>query len=249
MPAEKPPARTEREADHLSTRDHLAELIGQDGPITVADLAEELGLTAAAVRRHLDAMLAEGLVQAREVPGQRRRGRPAKAYVLSAPAHKVMATGYDELATQLLHHLATEHGPQAVEEFARLRGEELTRRLRPAVDAAGEDPHRRVAALATALSAEGYAASVRPVAVGTAAQASQLCQGHCPVQSVAAQFPALCDAEAAAFADLIGTDVRRLATIAQGDHVCTTHVPTGPPEARRRTQQPSTAPESARRPQ
>jgi len=42
---------------------------------------------------------------------------------------------------------------------------------------------------------------------------------------VAAEFPQLCEAETEAFAELLGTHVQRLATIAHGDHVCTTHIP------------------------
>ena len=52
----------------------------------------------------------------------------------------------------------------------------------------------------------------------------QLCQHHCPVAHVAAEFPELCEAETEAFSRLLGTPVQRLATIARGDGVCTTHV-------------------------
>jgi predicted ArsR family transcriptional regulator len=45
------------------------------------------------------------------------------------------------------------------------------------------------------------------------------------VAHVAEQFPELCEAETAAFARLLGTHVQRLATIAHGDGVCTTHIP------------------------
>jgi predicted ArsR family transcriptional regulator len=45
------------------------------------------------------------------------------------------------------------------------------------------------------------------------------------VQHVAEQFPEFCDAETEAFGRLLGTHVQRLATIAHGDGVCTTHVP------------------------
>jgi predicted ArsR family transcriptional regulator len=41
---------------------------------------------------------------------------------------------------------------------------------------------------------------------------------------VAAEFPQLCEAETEAFGRLLGTPVQRLATIAHGDGVCTTHV-------------------------
>jgi len=53
----------------------------------------------------------------------------------------------------------------------------------------------------------------------------QLCQGHCPVQQVATRFPQLCEAETKAFSELLGVHVQRLATLAHGEHVCTTHVP------------------------
>ena len=72
---------------------------------------------------------------------------------------------------------------------------------------------------AEALTSEGYAASAHKVGSG-----GQLCQHHCPVAHVAARFPQLCEAETAAFARLLGVPVQRLATIAHGDGVCTTHV-------------------------
>ena len=64
-------------------------------------------------------------------------------------------------------------------------------------------------------------------------QGDQLCQHHCPVAHVAAEFPQLCEAETAAFAELLGTHVQRLATIGHGDHVCTTYVPHLPEGTRR----------------
>jgi predicted ArsR family transcriptional regulator len=79
---------------------------------------------------------------------------------------------------------------------------------------------QRVQVLAQALSADGYAASATKAKSG----GDQLCQHHCPVAHAAAEFPQLCEAETEAFAQLLGTPVQRLATIAHGDGVCTTHV-------------------------
>jgi predicted ArsR family transcriptional regulator len=75
-------------------------------------------------------------------------------------------------------------------------------------------------ALAAALSEDGYVASTLPSATG-----EQLCQHHCPVAHVAQRFPQICEVETAAFSRLLGVHVQRLATIAHGDGVCTTHVP------------------------
>jgi len=84
-------------------------------------------------------------------------------------------------------------------------------------------PDDRIVAVAEALTDEGYAANVEPAGHGM-----QICQHHCPVAHVAAEFPELCEAETRALADVLGTYVQRLATIAHGDGVCTTHVPTAP---------------------
>ena len=91
--------------------------------------------------------------------------------------------------------------------------------------AAGEDVTARAKALATALTVDGFAATIRPVGEGTPLAGVQLCQGHCPVQHVAAQFPAFCDAETDAFSRLLGVHVQRLGTLAHGEHVCTTFIP------------------------
>ena len=85
--------------------------------------------------------------------------------------------------------------------------------------AAGE-PVDRAQALAVALTAEGYAATASAISGG-----GQLCQHHCPVAHVAAEFPQLCEAETAVIGRLVGTHVQRLATIAHGDGICTTHIP------------------------
>src|SRR5690606_27279973 len=82
------------------------------------------------------------------------------------------------------------------------------------------DPLARAEALAAALSAEGYAASASVINSG-----GQLCQHHCPVAQVAAEFPQLCEAETEVISRLVGTHVQRLATIAHGDGICTTHIP------------------------
>jgi predicted ArsR family transcriptional regulator len=68
---------------------------------------------------------------------------------------------------------------------------------------------------------------LRPVQAATLVATMQLCQGHCPVQLIAEEFPELCEAEARAFAELLGTHVQRLATIAAGAHACVTNLPLG----------------------
>jgi len=203
------------------TREAVARVVLEHGPVSAVDVAATLGLSPAAVRRHLDALLAEGQIATRSAPrlGRRGRGRPAKRYLLTETGRARFGHAYDDLAVAALRFLADSGGEEAVRSFAERRVGELVARHRPSVTAR-TDPAARAEALASALSAQGYAASAQQVGAG-----AQLCQHHCPVAHVAAEFPQLCEAETQAFADLLGIHVQRLATIARGDAVCTTHVP------------------------
>lgn len=194
----------------------------ENGPVTAAGLSTRLGLTPAAVRRHLDNLLADGMIETRTARtyGSRGRGRPARLFAITDAGRSAFVHAYDDLASSALRFLAETAGPEAVGAFARQQIAELERRYRPVVDAA--PPQERVKALAAALSADGYAASAS--GRGGAGGGDQLCQHHCPVAHVAAQYPQLCEAETEAFARLLGTAVQRLATIAHGDGICTTHV-------------------------
>ena len=220
------------------TRGQVARLTLELGPSTAATLGGRLGLTPAAVRRHLDALISEGLIVTRTARtyGNRGRGRPAKVFVITDAGRSAFGHAYDDLATNALRFIAETAGPEAVAEFARRQVADLESRYSPAV-AQRQSLADRAQALAEALSADGYAASAGPAptiqaamtqtstqAVTRAAAGEQLCQHHCPVAHVAAEFPQLCEAETEAFGRLLGAPVQRLATIAHGDGICTTHV-------------------------
>jgi predicted ArsR family transcriptional regulator len=209
------------------TRDAVARLVQESGPLTAAALAERLDLSTAAVRRHLDALVADGIfveVQPRTSSLRPRgRGRPARAYALTDAGRAGFGHAYDDLASTALRYLRETGGEQAVMAFAEHRASALVGRISTQLSQPGEagvDSDNRAGLVAAALTAEGYAAKVTPVGQG-----SQICQHHCPVAHVAAEFPQLCEAETRALAAVLGTNVQRLATIAHGDGVCTTHVP------------------------
>ncbi|MFC9223968.1 helix-turn-helix transcriptional regulator [Streptomyces hygroscopicus] len=213
------------EEQQRGTRNRVARSILDHGPSTAAELAVRLELTQAAVRRHLDTLVADGVVEPREkrVYGARGRGRPAKVFALTDCGRDAFDQAYDQLAVDALRWIEQsagggEAGRAAVAAFARARLAAQAQGYRGAVEAAA--PGRRTEALADALSADGYAATARSAPVG-----EQLCQHHCPVAHAAERYPQLCEAETEVFSQLLGTHVQRLATIAHGDGVCTTFIP------------------------
>ena len=208
------------------TRERVVRSILVNGPSTAADLAERLDLTPAAVRRHLDHLLSEGALEARDPrpTATRGRGRPAKVFAITEAGRDHFDQQYDDLAVQALRYLAETGGDEAVLECARRRVAFIERDY--ATVTAAEPDLTPAEALAKVFTAEGYAASVRslPLLDGLAA-GEQLCQQHCPVSHVAHEFPQLCEAETQAIGQVLGRHVQRLATIAHGDGVCTTCIP------------------------
>jgi len=132
-------------------------------------------------------------------------------YFLTEAGRDVFEKSYDDLAVEALRFIAQHGGAQQITAFAHHRALSFEQRY------SGSD----LGQLADRMTADGYAASALE---GSPDEPSQLCQHHCPVGQVAAEFPQLCEAETEAIGRLLGRHVTRLATIAHGDGVCTTVV-------------------------
>ncbi|GAB2673893.1 transcriptional regulator [Gordonia jinhuaensis] len=206
------------------TRDAVLTMLLEHGPVTAGEIGSELGISAAGVRRHLDALMASGEVSASATSSRyapRTRGRPAKRYQLTAAGRGRFRHAYDDLAGAVMQRLRVLVGDQAITDFARDRIEGIVAQV-DAVERCGDADEVAATAdqIADALTGAGFSASTRRVGTGV-----QICAHHCPVAHVAGEFPELCEAETVVFTELLGTPVQRLATIANGDCACTTHVP------------------------
>lgn len=154
----------------------------------------------------------------RRVAEQRGRGRPARFYTITPTGRDAFASDYGDVAVEALRYLRDRFGADAVADFARTRAQSMVARYAPALGESGIAD--RVDRLAEVLSQEGYAATADAGPLGL-----QLVQHHCPVAHVAEEFPEFCEAERAAFAELLGVNVTRLSTMASGGGVCTSVIP------------------------
>ncbi len=204
--------------EDIRTRDAIARSILENGPSTASTLSQRLALTPAGIRRHLDLLVADGILEARDprVGSTRGRGRPSKVFLMTDEGRSQFEHSYDDLAVAALKFMAAHSGDHLVNAFAESRAEDIERKATPYLAKRA----KKVDALATFLTEQGYAASVEKRGTG-----EEICQHHCPIAHVAAQYPQLCEAETQAFSRLLGTHVQRLATIAHGDGVCTTYIP------------------------
>ena len=96
------------------TRQRVLSAVLDHGPISASSLAKMMGLTAAAIRRHLDALTDDGLIEVRALAGQRAgRGRPARHYTVTSAGHAQISHTYDGFAVDVLEYVKDAAGPGA----------------------------------------------------------------------------------------------------------------------------------------
>jgi predicted ArsR family transcriptional regulator len=210
------------------TRGAIVRLLLESGSITAGEIGDQLGLSAAGVRRHLDALIEAGDAESVAAAAWQQvgRGRPAKRYRLTPAGRAKLDHSYDDLAAAAMRQLREIGGEDAIQTFARRRIDSILAGVQAAGSAAEADIEAAAERVAGALTKAGYVATT--TRVGGPIHGVQICQHHCPVSHVAEEFPELCETERQAMAEVLGTHVQRLATIVNGDCACTTHVPLTP---------------------
>lgn len=199
----------------------------RQGPRQVGELAQLLGVTPQAVRRHVTSLEAEGFITSQTV---RRAGpgRPASAYELTARGRSLYPDRSKELAAEALSWIEQAHGREALQAFLRWRVERHGSRYAEALADAGEGVEARATRLAQLLSEDGFLAEVDVMTAADGRQVLQLRQGHCAIADVAREHPELCAHEAGLFRRLLGTKVSRRQTIAGGATSCVCTVDAAP---------------------
>ncbi|MCH8571285.1 winged helix-turn-helix transcriptional regulator [Nesterenkonia sp. AY15] len=242
-PVPDAPGETIRDAES-TTRQRVLQLVVEEGPISAAALGSELQLTAAAVRRHLDAMTEQGILEVKNITTRRRgAGRPSRRYVVSQRGQRTMGDDYLGLVKTALSLLqdtsagSLEAGAAAEDASTQGAAAGLAREYFAGFEQRWEqelaeivDLDQRTDRLSQLFNDEGFAGFTRLVGRDNpllAMQSTQLCQGHCPIREIAAAHPVFCEEETDMISRLLDVDVRRLSTQAAGAHVCTTHVPVG----------------------
>ena len=178
-----------------------------------ASVAQLLGVSEVATRRHLGVLEEDGLVASHRV--NQGRGRPAAHYSLTEQAQRLFPHRYDALATEMLEFLADTQGREGLRAYLRWRLEREVEGLRESVTA--DDLEGRLEQLADALSAAGYEATVEADDEGFT-----LTQHNCAIFDIAKDHPEMCAYEAATFSKVLGRDVQlsRRQTLAGGGTAC-----------------------------
>jgi predicted ArsR family transcriptional regulator len=201
------------ERRHGATRREILEVLRRSAGMTADQLAETLGVTAMAIRKHLAALQAEGLLHDRLE--RRPIGRPVYIYALSPTARKLFPQQYQELTTDLIDDLRAMDGEDKVTRLFQRRAERLYDQLAPEVT--GRALPERLAILAESLDSQGYLAEWEATPDGD----YLLKEHNCAIYGVAQCAPEVCACELDLFRRLlVGADIEREQHVIDGDHLC-----------------------------
>ncbi len=202
------------------TRDEVVRILNERGEASVAELAEAIGVSKGSIRRHMDIMVADGLLGTQLV--RQGRGRPLTRYSLSEAGEEQSSSEHysrlldrmspalaalpseavdgrsgaailDELFDQIANAVAEEHAPRVTAEHLEGRVEQVTDVLRE----------------------EGILDEVRDTG-----EFFVLRNSGCPYRSTAAETHACCAADRRAIELLLGAPVEQITTLAAGGERC-----------------------------
>jgi len=202
-----------------STRDQLLHLLQTRGGATVAALAEALGVGPASVRRHLDHLRAEGMVDVRvERHGV---GRPAFLYFATEQAEERTPAGYSRLLSRLYKGLRAldesqvrgRDGAQVLQSMFRGAAEDIA--LEHKDEVRGETVADRVEQTSQALRREGIVDGWAKEREGF-----RLTNSACPYRQTALLSHGPCELDRRVIELLVSAPVRQVSRLVDGQPAC-----------------------------
>lgn len=192
----------------------LVDLLRKRGPLSVAELASCMRVTATAVRQRLTRLLASGDIERATHRGG--RGRPVHRYGLTEKGHRRAGNNFADLAMVLWQEVREIKDP----EVRRGLLQRLSKRLAEAYtgEVAGESVEQRMEALAALFRERRI-----PFEVESAAphHLPTLHAHACPYPQLAEQDRTVCAMERMLFSELVGSGLHLATCRLDGDSCCT----------------------------
>lgn len=196
----------------MSTRRVVLTMLKTKGPLAVSEIAKQLGITEMAVRRHLNTLERDGLIESKLV--RQAMGRPTNLYSLTESADELFPKNYYNLTLDLLGELVEEAGEAKVQLLFERRKEKMIDRYEEQMQ--GKELGDRVKALAEIQNANGYMVNWSADEDGTFV----INEHNCPISQVANQYNHACHCELMMFETLLDADVKRTECLVKGGLKC-----------------------------
>lgn len=195
------------------TRKEILHLLKTLGSLPVNELAKKLGITEMAIRRHLNTLERDGLIEA--TLHRQAMGRPTSLYSLTSEADSLFPKNYHVLTLDLLDGLEEDGGSQIIDRLFKKREDKLKEHYQGRME--GRSLKDRVAELSDIQNQAGYMVEWQP-----ADDEGQyvLTEYNCPIAQVATKYNQACNCELSLFRKLLNAEVERTECWAKGGANC-----------------------------
>lgn len=203
------PRKPKSESSH-----ELLRLLKVEGPLTTAELAEHLNISAPAVRQHTSKLMREGALKM--VERRNTVGRPAQRWLLTRLGHSRFPDAHAEATVQLIASVRNVLGEAALSAVIADRQDADRQRYVRRMAGAGTLAER-IDRLCELRNEEGYMAEVHSSPAGCL-----LVENHCPICAAAKVCQGFCANELALFQAALGPEaaVERVEHLITGDRRC-----------------------------
>lgn len=192
------------------TREQVLALVVERREVRAEELAEALGISAVAIRRHLDNLRADGLVDVRSV--KQPTGRPYYAFLPTEKADGELPAGYADLLTRVLQSVA-DRADVTTAVAERMAESVAKRHLAEIPDAASRE--ERIVLATEGLREEGILDRWHAEHDGF-----HLVNCSCPYRRAAELSDLPCESDRKAIEMLVGVEVLQVHRIVDGAPVC-----------------------------
>lgn len=197
----------------VSTKEKILELLKKETNATVSRLANIIGITEMAVRKHLTILERDSLLSVNEV--RQPMGRPLQVYSLSTEADKLFPNSYQNLTVEFLLDLKELFGEEIIEVLLEKRSERQKINYLPKMH--NKSFSEKVVELKNIQISKGYMAELNKIDEHT----YEFIEYNCPILAVAKEYTHACSCETNMFKKVLGTDeVNRLTCKTEGGDHC-----------------------------
>lgn len=195
-----------------STKTRLLLLVKKLGGVSLSQLSEALGISKAAVLKHVCEMEREGLLQRKYVPSG--KGRPICKVSITERGHEILPKSYSFIAMEALDYVNEKIGREGVNQILQTRTGKILKQYGAIMENLGHD--QRVLKLRELRDIDGYMAESRKLDDET----FELCESNCPIMQISEKFSEACSTETHLFSELLGADVETTHRVVDGAKTC-----------------------------
>ncbi|ASS74845.1 ArsR family transcriptional regulator [Tumebacillus algifaecis] len=195
-----------------NTRKTIITILRTEGPMSAGDLAERIGITEMAIRRHIATLERDNLIFPTTI--RQPMGRPAKVYQLTEEADNLFPKNYHSLMLDILEDIVHIDGQDKIQAIFDQREDRLSAQLNELFD--GKSLEEKVQALAEMQNSKGYLAKWERKEDGS----FEIVEYNCPIAQVSKVYPQTCSCETNVFRRVLGTEVDRSQCLAEGGSCC-----------------------------